>query len=389
MESRLTGVYRLDLGASDDPRAAAERVIDNSPFNLDRERAVDELTQRLTSPNQLSIQRRGQKIDIASTRAPRTTFDADGRERAEASSDGQTVYTRAVLYNDQLMVSSRGGRNNEYSVTFDPLEGGRRLRVTRRIFSEQVDQPVVVQSVYQKTAAVARWSVYGEQLPPIQTATRNTPRPAPRTTARNRPPQSPPVIRERAPQQFPPPPTRDTDVFVVPNGLQFVAELQDDLTTTRAREGDRFRLIVRQPFEYEGATIDGYVSRIERGGRVAGRAQMILSFERLTLRDGRSAPFNGYIESIRTVNGEDVRVDVESTGTVQESDNQTDRTVQRAAIGAAVGAIIGAISGGGRGAAIGAAIGAGAGAGSVYIQGRDDLELLRGTQLTLRARTPR
>ena len=49
----------------------------------------------------------------------------------------------------------------------------------------------------------------------------------------------------------------------------------------------------------------------------------------------------------------------------------------RAGIGAAVGAVIGAIvGGGGKGAAIGAAVGAGAGAGSVFIQGREDLDLM-------------
>ena len=61
--------------------------------------------------------------------------------------------------------------------------------------------------------------------------------------------------------------------------------------------------------------------------------------------------------------------------------------MERAAIGAAVGAIIGAIANGGKGAAIGAVIGAGAGAGSVYIQGRDDLTLPRGTEITLRGNT--
>ncbi len=64
------------------------------------------------------------------------------------------------------------------------------------------------------------------------------------------------------------------------------------------------------------------------------------------------------------------------------------RTVQRAAIGTAVGAIIGAIAGGGKGAAIGAVIGAGAGAGSVYVQGRDDLDLPSGTEITIRATGP-
>jgi hypothetical protein len=49
----------------------------------------------------------------------------------------------------------------------------------------------------------------------------------------------------------------------------------------------------------------------------------------------------------------------------------------------------GAIIGGGKGAAIGAGIGAGAGAGSIFVQGRDDLELQNGAQFTIRASAPR
>jgi len=81
-----------------------------------------------------------------------------------------------------------------------------------------------------------------------------------------------------------------------------------------------------------------------------------------------------------------VRIDNE--GTIQDN-SQTTRTAERAAIGTAVGAIIGAIAGGGKGAAIGAIVGAGGGAGSVYVQGRDDLALLRGTELTIRSTGPR
>jgi uncharacterized protein YcfJ len=92
------------------------------------------------------------------------------------------------------------------------------------------------------------------------------------------------------------------------------------------------------------------------------------------------------LESVRTPNGETVSVDNE--GAVRESD-QTNKTVTRTAIGTGLGAIIGAIAGGGKGAAIGAVIGAGAGAGSVYVQGRQDLELPSGTEVTVRATGPR
>ena len=102
---------------------------------------------------------------------------------------------------------------------------------------------------------------------------------------------------------------------------------------------------------------------------------------------GSTRNFDGYIESVRPLNGEDVRVD--SEGVVSEDDSQTTRTATRTGIGAALGAVIGAIAGGGKGAAIGAAIGAGTGVGSVFVQGRDDLDLNSGTEFVIRSSLPR
>ena len=122
---------------------------------------------------------------------------------------------------------------------------------------------------------------------------------------------------------------------------------------------------------------------MNRSGKVKGRAEMALELDRIRLRDGRTTYFDGYIESVRTRNGEIVNVDNE--GRVQADTSQTERTVTRTGIGAAIGAMIGAIADGGKGAAIGAAVGAGAGAGSVFIQGRDDLDLSGGTEFRLRS----
>jgi len=106
---------------------------------------------------------------------------------------------------------------------------------------------------------------------------------------------------------------------------------------------------------------------------------------RMRLRDGRAYSFAGYIERVTLTNDDTVRVDNE--GRIQDESSQTERTVASTGIGAAIGAVIGAVAGGGKGAAIGAAVGAGAGAGSVFIQGRNDLELMRGAEFQIRART--
>jgi hypothetical protein len=186
------------------------------------------------------------------------------------------------------------------------------------------------------------------------------------------------------PQEYP---TTTTGTgFIIPNGQTLVAVLNSGLSTETAREGDRFTAVIRQPGQYEGATIEGHVSGIQRSGRITGRSEMTLNFDTIRLRDGRSYRFAGILEAVRTSRGETVSLDNE--GAIRE-DNQTNRTVQRTAIGTAVGAIIGAIAGGGKGAAIGAIVGAGGGAGSVYVQGRDDLELEPGAELTIRSTGPR
>jgi hypothetical protein len=113
---------------------------------------------------------------------------------------------------------------------------------------------------------------------------------------------------------------------------------------------------------------------------------MALNLNRITMPDGRAYRFEGIIQSIRPVNGDDVRIDTE--GVLSGEDSQTERTIERGAIGAAIGAIIGAIAEGGKGAAIGAAVGGGVGAGSVYVQGENDLELTRGTEITISALAP-
>jgi hypothetical protein len=354
----LTGTFRLDTSRSEDPRVAAERATRNLPAR-DRQRATDALTARLEAPDSIAIDRRGRNFTIASTRAPQISFDADGTAHYETLDNGRQVSVTASYTRNQLVISQTGDRGNDYSVTFEPMDAGRRLRITRRISTDRLTQPVVVESIYDKTADVAQLDLYngGSGYP-------NDPN-YPTNTGNG---------------------TTNGD-FGVPDGTQLIATLNDNLTTKDSRDNDRFTMTVTSPAQYEGATIEGYVTGVNRSGRITGRSAMTFNFERIRLRNGNSYKFAGFVDSVRTANGENVRVDNE--GTVQEGDNRTTTTVKRAAIGTAVGAIIGAIAGGGKGAAIGAAVGAGAGAGSVYVQGRDDLELLSGTEVTVRASAPR
>ena len=306
----------------------------------------DQLTRRLASPDEIAIDRRGQSITIASSRAPQIVFEADGSERIESTADGRTIRARATLSGDQLSVSTTGDRANQFTVTFIPLDNGQRLRVTRGVYIQGLNRAVEVQSVYDKTSDVARFDIYRGQGSPSNDSNSD---------------------------------------FIVNDREMIIGELNDLLSTATAHAGDRFTITVRDPARFAGATIEGQVTNVKRSGRLTGRAEMTLNFDTIRLRDGRTYRFAGVLESVQAPGGDVVQVDNE--GSVRD-DSQTSKTAERTAIGTAVGAIIGAIAGGGKGAAIGAIIGAGGGAGSVYVQGKDDLELARGTEIRIRASAP-
>ncbi len=356
VNDRWTGTFRLNTSQSEDARLAVERAV-GSLSDDQRQRTYNALLARLEAPEMIALERQGRTITLASSRAPQTTFEADGREIVEQSPNStRTTRVRATLSRGQFTIDSTGNRATDFSVTFEPLERGNRLRMTRRLSSERLGQPVVVQSVYDRVSDTAQWDVYTGRP-------NNAGRPNYSGAGQG------------------------TDGFVISDGTVLVTRLDTDLDTARARAGDRFTLTVVSPRQFEGAIIEGVVGDVDRGGRISGRTEMALNLNQIRLPNGQTYRFDGIIESVRTVNGEEVSLDTE--GKVREDDSQTKRTVTRGGIGAAVGAIIGAIAGGGKGAAIGAVLGGGAGAGSVYVQGRNDLQLMRGSELTIRAVAPR
>ncbi len=156
--SRLTGTYRLDPAQSDDPGQAADRATQSAGLG-DRTRLRDQLASRLESPDEIAIELRGRDVTLASSRAPQISFTADGVERVETMPNGRTMRARATLSGDQLIVSSTGNRDTEFNVTFNPIDNGRRLSVTRRVYVQNLSRPVVVQSTYNRTSDVARFDI--------------------------------------------------------------------------------------------------------------------------------------------------------------------------------------------------------------------------------------
>jgi hypothetical protein len=347
--NRLTGTFRLDSSRSDNPRDKVQRATQNLRTD-ERQEVADQIQARLESPEMLMIERRGTTMTIASSLAPKSTFEADGRERQEQLPNSSSTKVTVTLRGEQLIVSSNGYKENDFDVTFDASENDRSLRVRRQIYSGKLTQPVVVDSVYYRTAEVAQWSIHNDSRPVLGNA------------------------------------SATSGEFIVRDGETLVAILNNDLATKLSQQGDLFTMTVRDPSQFEGAVIEGTVGSVDQGGRLTGRSGMSLNFEKIRLRNGETYKFSGVLGNVRLLNGDIVKVDNEGSA---QGRNQTTQTIQRAGIATAVGAIIGAIAGGGKGAAIGGVIGAAGGAGTVFIQGKDNLELPVGTELTIRASGPR
>jgi len=350
IDAQMTGTYRLNSSQSDNVSNVLDRALGSYSIGQ-RDTLRRGLERRLSSPDMLVIEKTGNRVMMASSLAPQVTFDADGVAHSEVNQRGRTMTTTVRSDRNGMSIQYQGERSNDFNVTFTPLTNGQ-LRVSRTVYIENQNRTVTVTSVYDKTDAVARWS---------DVNTYNNGNTAGYPAGGN------------------------DNSFLISNGTRLTARLNNNISTRASQPGDRFTMTVTSPYQYNGATIEGHVENAVASGRLSGRANVSLVFDSIRMNDGRSYRFAGLVDSVRTPNGETVSVNNE--GTVRDN-NQTTKAVTRAGIGAVLGAIIGAVAGGGEGAAIGATVGAGAGAGSVLIQGRDNMELIQGSEFSITASAP-
>jgi len=357
----MSGTYELESWRGDNPQRAADMATRTLPGQR-RDRAYQDLLVRLQPPGTIAIDRdrNGRTVTISSSSGPRATFDADGRSQNEPGPGGRMMVSRAEFVGDRLSVSMTGNRSSDYLVTFQPLNNGSGLLVTRRMDNDDLRMPVTVRSYYRRIADQPRWDVYAQD-------------------------RGIPQGRDYSRRSG----TGGAAIsFGVPDGTRMVAVLDTALSTRTSRNGERFSMTVRSPSDYEGARIDGVLAAVTARGQDHD-ADLRVDFDTIHLRSGQMAEFDAVLDTVRTPGGDTLRVNAD--GRVPEK-NTAGETVGKGALGAGIGAIIGALAGGGKGAAIGAAIG---GAGGVIVAqgGSDHLELPPGTVVTIiviapRSRTP-
>ncbi|MFN2392257.1 MAG: hypothetical protein ABR566_09840, partial [Pyrinomonadaceae bacterium] len=122
--SALNGVYRIDVDRSDKLYSVIEGATSNVPYGEQQLFFID-LAARLTPPDLLAIECRGNSISLGSSRAPRVEFLADGVTRSVRNADGRVVRSRIAFERGSLTFTSGGASSDNLSFTFTPLENGK------------------------------------------------------------------------------------------------------------------------------------------------------------------------------------------------------------------------------------------------------------------------
>jgi hypothetical protein len=198
-QTGLNGLYRIDFDRSDQLYSVIEGASSNVPFSQQQQFFID-LAVRLAPPDLLAIECRDRRVSLASSRATRVEFVADGVARTVRAADGESMRTRIWLDRSGLMFTSTGGSNDNLNFAFTPIDDGRALRVTRRISSKELVEPVVIQTVYNKIGAIARWDIFEDPTVASradnQNVRRDAPDPTPRTPRNPRQNSAAEVLRE-------------------------------------------------------------------------------------------------------------------------------------------------------------------------------------------------
>jgi hypothetical protein len=177
-------------------------------------------------------------------------------------------------------------------------------------------------------------------------------------------------------------PVSPANVSFIPADTVLRVELLTNLSTDATQRGDRFEARVVEPVDYQGAMIEGHVTRVKRAGKLKGNAELQLTFDKIS-SNNRWTEFRAQVIEVVDNGTSDGVGEVDEEGGVKGKDKTKD-DVAKIGSSAGVGAIIGAIFGGGKGAAIGAVLGGAVGTGGVLTSRGKDVRLDHGQHLRIR-----
>jgi type IV secretion system protein VirB10 len=175
-------------------------------------------------------------------------------------------------------------------------------------------------------------------------------------------------------------------MLIIPVGTRVPLSLKQAISTKTAKEGDPVYAETAFPFVVgdrvvipAGTYVQGKVTRVQRGGHVKGRAELLVHFTSMIYPSGYTVMLGGSVENTP---GAEKTTMKDSEGTIRQ-DSDVGKKVGAAAEGAGTGAVIGAVTGGGKGAGIGAGAGGLAGLAIGMLSRGADVRLPPGTSIEM------
>src|SRR5580704_17250171 len=187
-----------------------------------------------------------------------------------------------------------------------------------------------------------------------------------------------------------PTPAADPNVVTIPAGTKIPLALKQAISTKNAREGDAVYAETAFPFVVDdrvivpaGAYIQGKISHVERGGRLKGRAEILIHFTSMIYPSGYTVMLPGSVENTPGAENNSVK---DQEGTIQqdsENGKKVEDAAKNGAYGTVAGATAGGLAGGLNGARIGAGAGAAAGIGWALLRRGNDMRLDVGSSIQM------
>ncbi len=182
-----------------------------------------------------------------------------------------------------------------------------------------------------------------------------------------------------------------TQTYTIPDGTRIQARLETTLSSKTNRQGDRFTAKVIESVIVggkevipAGTILEGRLAQLKQAGRVKGRSEMHLSYERLIFPNGVSETIVASPAELDDTEKEEID---RKEGTIK-GESSRKRDAAEIAGGAAAGAGIGAIAGGAKGTAIGAGAGGLIGLVDSMRRKGKEIEIPAGTRIIVRLDRP-
>jgi hypothetical protein len=193
-------------------------------------------------------------------------------------------------------------------------------------------------------------------------------------------------------------PTSSKKTYTVPAGTKVLLQLRSSVNTKSARTGDGVYLASTFPVVVgdkvmipAGVYVQGVVDRVERAGRVKGKAQLDMHFTSIIFPNGSVVEIPGIVNSVPGAKKQTVKDDGE--GTIEQDSDKGRNAGKVAAVAIPTGATVGSIGGinsdhplAGGIAGIGAGL-ATAGLVSLFTRGAD-VNIESGTQVEMVLQRP-